>query len=207
MSSVRHPLFARCFERLASRNERRGLAELRRELVAGLAGRVLEVGAGTGLSFAHYPSTVTELVAVEPEPYMRERAIEAAGRASIPIRVVEGVADRLPAADAEFDAAVVSGVLCSVPDPNAALAELRRVLRPGGELRFFEHVRAAGARGRYQDAVDLVWPHLMGGCHPNRDTLSAIERAGFRVESCRRFRFPPGAPVSPVAPRVLGVAR
>lgn len=207
MSSVRHPLFARCFERLASRNEQRGVAEIRRELLAGLSGRVVEVGAGTGLSFAHYPPTVSELVAVEPEPYLRERAAEAARSAPIPIRIVAGVADRLPVEEAAFDAGVVSGVLCSVPDPDAALAELRRALRPGGELRFYEHVRADGPRGRYQDAVDLVWPRLMGGCHPNRDTLAAIERAGFRVQSCRRFRFPPTARVSPVAPRILGVAR
>jgi hypothetical protein len=95
-----------------------------------------------------------------------------------------------------------------VPDLDSALADLRRVLRPGGELRFYEHVRAPGrAHARFQDAVDVVWPRLMGGCHPNRDTLAAIERAGFSVEHVRGFRFPPTARVSVVAPRILGVAR
>ena len=206
--STRHPLFARVFDRFAAKDEERGQAELRRELLAGLSGRVVELGAGNGLNFPHYQATVEELVAVEPEAYLRERAVEAARAAPVPIVVTGGLAGSLPLDDASFDAAVVSGVLCSVPDQESALADLRRVLRPGGELRFYEHVRASGAvRARVQDAVDVVWPRLMGGCHPNRDTLTAIERAGFRVERCRSFRFPPAARVSPVAPRVLGVAR
>ena len=169
---------------------------------------MIEVGAGNGLNFPHYPADVEELVAVEPEGYLRERAIAAARTAPVPIRVLDGVAGRLPAADGSFDAAVVSGVLCSVPDQGSALADLRRVLRPGGELRFYEHVRGRDpVRSRFQDAVDVVWPHMMGGCHPNRDTLAAIERAGFTVEACRGFSFPPGARFSPVAPRILGVAR
>ena len=126
----------------------------------------------------------------------------------MPIRVLDGVAGRLPAGDGSFDAAVVSGVLCSVPDPGSALADLRRVLRPGGELRFYEHVRGRNAvRGRFQDAVDLVWPRLMGGCHPNRDTLAAIERAGYTIETYRGFELPSGARLSPVSPRLVGVAR
>jgi ubiquinone/menaquinone biosynthesis C-methylase UbiE len=206
--SVRHPLFARFIEWTSARDEERGLAGIRREALAGLSGRVIEVGAGTGPTFRHYPRTVEEVVAVEPEPYLRGRATEAARSVPIPIHVVDGTADRIPMEDASFDAAVVCGVLCSVADPAAALAELRRVLRPDGELRFYEHVRAEQAGfGRMQDAVDLVWPRLMGGCHPNRDTLAAIERAGYRIESVRRFRFPPSARLWPVAPRILGVAR
>jgi ubiquinone/menaquinone biosynthesis C-methylase UbiE len=206
--SVDHPLFARFFDRFAGKDEERGQAELRRELLAGLSGRVIEVGAGNGLNFPHYPASVEEVVAVEPGAYLRERAAEAAPAALVPIRVIDGLAGRLPVEDACFDAAVVSGVLCSVPDEDAALAELRRVLRPGGELRFYEHVRARNpVRARMQDAADLVWPRLMGGCHPNRDTFAAIERAGLRVERCRSFRFPPSARISPVAPRILGIAR
>jgi ubiquinone/menaquinone biosynthesis C-methylase UbiE len=206
--SVRHPLFARFIERAAARNEERGQAELRQELLDGLSGRVIEVGAGTGPTFRHYPQTVEEVVAVEPEPYLRGRATEVAHSVSIPIRVIDGTADRMPVEDSSFDAAVVCGVLCSVADPGAALAELRRVLRPGGTLRFYEHVRAEQtAFGRMQDAVDLVWPRLMGGCHPNRDTLAAMQRAGYQIESLRRFRFPPSARLWPVAPHILGVAR
>jgi ubiquinone/menaquinone biosynthesis C-methylase UbiE len=205
---VRHPLFARFFDRFAAKDEGRGQAELRRELLAGLRGRVVEVGAGNGLNFPHYPPEVDELVAVEPEAYLRERAEEAARNAPVPTLVVDGLADRLPFGDASFDAAVVSGVLCSVPDQSAALAEVRRVLRPDGELRFYEHVRAdTRGRARVQDAVNLVWPRLMGGCNLNRDTLAAIERSGFRIERSRGFLFPPGARVSVVAPRILGAAR
>jgi ubiquinone/menaquinone biosynthesis C-methylase UbiE len=205
---VRHPIFARMFDRFAAKDEERGQAELRRELLRGLAGRVIELGAGNGLNFPHYPADVDELVAVEPEAYLRERAAEAARNAPVPIEVVDGVAGRLPAEDASFDAAVVSGVLCSVPEVDSALAEVRRVLREGGELRFYEHVRGRNRlRGGFQDAVDVVWQRLMGGCHPNRDTLAAIESAGYTIESCRGFKFPPGARFSPVAPRILGIAR
>src|SRR5262245_42921092 len=206
--SVRNPLFARFFDRFAAKDEKRGQAELRRELLDGLSGRVVEVGAGNGLNFPHYPATVDELVAVEPEAYLRERAADAARTAPVPVEVTDGLADRLPFDDGSFDAAVVSGVLCSVPDQASALAEVRRVVRPGGELRFYEHVRApTRGRARFQDLVDVVWPRLMGGCHPNRETLAAIERSGFRVERLRGFLYPPGARVSVVAPRILGVAR
>src|SRR5580698_616864 len=207
MASVRNPLFARWFARYGARNEERGNRELRRELVAGLTGRVMEVGAGTGLNFPHYPASVAEVVAVEPEPYLRSRTIEAASAAPVPIRVVDGTAADLPAADGEFDAVVVSGLLCSVPDAAAALAEFRRVLRPGGQLRFYEHVRSRDpvfALG--QAAADLLWPRLMGGCHVNRQTRAAIGRV-FTVEACRGVRFPAGARFYPVAPRILGVAR
>src|ERR1700761_1348258 len=107
MELVNNPLFARLFARLGARNEERGNRELRRELLAGLSGRVLEVGAGTGLNFPHYPGSVTEVVAVEPEPYLRARAEAAAGSAPVPVRVVNGTAAELPAGDAEFDAVVV----------------------------------------------------------------------------------------------------
>ena len=207
MASVRNPLFARWFARYGARNEERGNRELRRELVAGLTGRVMEVGAGTGLNLPHYPASVAEVVAVEPEPYLRSRTVEAASAAPVPIRVVDGTAADLPAADGEFDAVVVSGLLCSVPSAADALLEFRRVLRPGGELRFYEHVRSRDAVfARGQALADLVWPRLLGGCHASRDTGAAIGRV-FAIESCRGFRFPPGARFYPVAPRILGVAR
>jgi ubiquinone/menaquinone biosynthesis C-methylase UbiE len=207
MALVRNPLFARFFEWCLGRNEERGNRELRRELLAGLAGRVLEVGAGTGLNFPHYPASVREVVAVEPAPLLRGRAVEAAAAAPVRIRVADGTAAELPAGDGEFDAVVVSGVLCSVPDVPAALAEFRRVLRPGGQLRFLEHVRSRDPLfAGFQQAADLVWPHVMGGCHVQRETQPAIARY-FTIEACRGFRFPPFAVMSPVAPRILGVAR
>lgn len=207
MELVKNPLFARYFDRCGARNEERGNRELRRELLAGLSGRVMEVGAGTGLNFPHYPVSVRDVVAVEPEPYLRGRAVQAAGAACVPIRVVDGIAAELPVADGEFDAVVISGLLCSVSDAPAALAEFARVLRPGGQLRFYEHVRSRDAWfALFQHAADLVWPYLMGGCHVRRQTGAAIGRV-FTIEACRGFRFPPSAVLSPVAPRILGTAR
>jgi ubiquinone/menaquinone biosynthesis C-methylase UbiE len=207
MALVNNPLFARYFARFGGRNEERGNKELRREMLAGLSGRVLEVGPGNGLNFPHYPPSVREVVAVEPEPYLRTRAVEAAAAAPVPIRVADGSADELPVPDGSFDAVVVSGLLCSVADPAAALTEFRRVLRPGGELRFYEHVRSRDFLfAGFQQAADLVWPRLMGGCHPQRQTRAAIDQV-FTIEKIRGFRFPPDALAWPVAPRILGIAR
>lgn len=201
-------MFARVFDRISRRTERAGQAEHRAELLAGLSGRVVELGAGNGMNFGHYPATVTEVVAVEPEPYLRERARESASAAPVAISVVEGVADALPLADGSCDAGVASLVLCSVPDPSAALGELRRVIRPGGELRFYEHVLADEPRlAGFQRAADHVWPRLAGGCHPDRDTTAAIEAAGFTIDRARRFAFRPSALLYPVTPHVLGAAR
>ena len=202
-----HPLFARMYARASGRAERAGQAALRTELLAGAHGRALELGAGNGLNFAHYPAAVETVVAVEPEPFLRRRATEAAATAPVPVEVVDGVADALPAPDGAFDVAVTSLVLCSVPDQAAALAELRRVLRPGGEVRFYEHVVAERpAAARLQSGLDRtgIWPHVAGGCRLARDTLGAVEAAGFVVERVRRLRFPPG-PLG--LPHVLGIAR
>jgi ubiquinone/menaquinone biosynthesis C-methylase UbiE len=126
----------------------------------------------------------------------------------VPTRVIGGTAAALDLETGSADALVVSGVLCSVPDQAAALSEFRRVLRPGGELHFYEHVRSRRARfARWQRLVDGPWSRMMGGCHTDRDTLAAIVRAGFVLERCRGFGFPPYAFLYPVAPRILGVAR
>lgn len=206
-TSVRHPLFARFFDRL-SRLMEREIGEHRDELLAGLSGRVLEVGAGNGINFAHYPAAVEEVVALEPEAYLRGKAEQAARGTPVRVTVTDGTADPLPFDDASFDAVVASLVLCTVPDQAAALAELRRVLAPGGELRFMEHVRSQRARkARVQAALDRsgVWPLLGGGCHCARDTVDAIEAAGFRVERVRDFAVGPAWIVT--NPHTLGAAR
>jgi ubiquinone/menaquinone biosynthesis C-methylase UbiE len=205
---VRHPLFARLYLRMTSGRMGRGEVEHRRKLLTGLSGRVIEVGAGGGLNFEFYPPEVESVLAVEPEPTMREAAIEAAAKAPVEVQVVEGVAASLPAQDAAFDAAVCSLVLCSVSDQRQALSELRRVIRPGGELRFYEHVAAERPGGlrlqRFADAT--FWPRISGGCHMARDTVAAIAAAGFEVDDHDRFGYSPGPPV-PALPHVLGIAR
>ena len=201
-------MFARMYARMARDFEAKGAAEHREEALAGLTGRVVEIGAGTGANFVHYPATVTEVVAVEPEAYLRDLAAQAAASAPVPVTVLDGMADDLPLDDAACDAGVASLVLCTVPDQAAALGELRRVIRPGGELRFFEHVRSESPRlARVQRAIDVVWPRLGGGCHTNRATLDGIEAAGFTVEKLRRFTFRPSLVVAPTAPHIIGLAR
>ncbi len=196
------------YERVAVAAERRGGADHRRRLLAGLNGRVIEVGAGSGANFAHYPSTVSAVTAVEPEPYLRERATRSADRAATQITVLAGTARELPGEDGAFDAGIASLVLCTVPDQQLALAELFRVIRPGGELRFYEHVvadaRIQASLQRLADAT--LWPRLAGGCHLARDTGAAISRAGFQIETCERFDFSP-ARFLPSDPHLLGVAR
>lgn len=203
-----HPFFARLWIKSSPKAETRGVADHRDDLLHGLSGRVLELGAGNGMNFPHYPATVTEVVAVEPEPTLRAAAQKAAAGAPVPVRVVEGVADRLPAQDGEFDAAVASLVLCSVPDQAGALAELKRVVRPGGGLHFYEHVKPESqpAKAFAVFAERTFWPHVAGGCHPARQTEQAIEAAGFEIEQCRKFAFSPGPPM-PKAPFILGRAR
>ncbi len=207
-SAIHHPLFARLWS-VMSRHEPADIRRHRDELLSGLDGRVIELGAGTGSNFPHYPSTVTEVVAVEPEPYLREQAQAAAQEAAIPITVLDGVADALPAEDASFDAAVACLVLCTVPNQATALAELRRVLRPGGALRFYEHVLSHKPRiARSQRVVDRVfWPRAFGGCHTARDTSAAIVAAGFELEDERRM-WTKTVPIAfPVATQAIGRAR
>ncbi|SFQ66544.1 Ubiquinone/menaquinone biosynthesis C-methylase UbiE [Amycolatopsis arida] len=204
--SMRHPVFARLYPMMGRAMERGGMAERRQALLAGVTGEVVEVGAGDGLNFAHYPSTVTRVLAVEPEPRLRQLAHAAAGRAAIPVEVVDGLAEQLPVEDSTVDAAVVTLVLCSVREQEAALREIRRVLKPDGQLRFLEHVRAdTPGLARVQRVLDAtVWPRLAGGCHTGRDTVAAIERSGFAIERLDRFLFP-GAR-TPSSFHILGTA-
>jgi ubiquinone/menaquinone biosynthesis C-methylase UbiE len=201
---VRHPVFARVYARVGHLMDAE-IGDHRRRLLAGLHGRVLEVGAGNGLNFPHYPATITEVLAVEPEPYLRRLAMAAASQAPAPIRVADGTAEALPADDATFDGVVASLVLCIVTDPDQALAEVRRVLRPGGTLRFYEHVRATDPRlARWQDQLERPWGWLVGGCHPNRDTVAAITATSLQLVALDRFDL--AAMPALARPHVLGVA-
>lgn len=207
--TVRHPVFARFYANLAGPGlEKAGITPYRKRLVTGLSGRVIEIGAGNGPNFPHYPPEVGRLLAVEPEPHLRALATKAARTAPLEVEVLDGRAEQLPVPDASFDAAVVCLTLCSVPDQAAALAEIHRVLRPGGRLRFFEHVQAdtPGMR-RIQRAVDAkLWPLLCGGCHTGRDTRSAITAAGFTLMQVEKFPFPATRFPSPAATHILGTA-
>jgi ubiquinone/menaquinone biosynthesis C-methylase UbiE len=198
-SPPRHPIFARMWGLLGPPFVD---AEQRTQLLAGLSGHVVEVGAGSGVNFGYYPITVKGVLAIEPERHLRKLAAQQAAKAPVEVTVTDGSAEALPAGDASFDAAIASLVLCSVPQQHAALAELRRVLRSGGELRFYEHVVARSQLGALlQRALDRsrVWPTLGGGCHLARDTLSAIQAAGFTIKQSRRT-------VTAGIPHVLGVA-
>ena len=191
---VSHPVFARIFPRLSRAMEAGGIAARRQPLLDGLTGQVIDVGASTGTDFGHYPPAVDRVIAIEPEPgCARSRQPPPAPHRS-PVTVTDGLASALPAADASFDAAIVTFVLCTVPDQDAALREIHRVLKPGGLLCFLEHVRAdTPGLTRIQRALDAaVWPHLFGGCHLGRDTAAAIERAGFSIARLERFPVPQG---------------
>ncbi|MFC7219278.1 class I SAM-dependent methyltransferase [Streptomyces polyrhachis] len=204
-----HPVFARYYTKVAGPAlQQAGIDAHRRRLLTGLTGEVVEVGAGDGLNFPHYPPEVTRLVAVEPEPTLRALAEERARSTAVPVETIAARAEQLPFPDGSFDAAVVCLTLCSITDPQGALAELHRVLRPGGQLRFFEHVRAdSAAMWRVQRALDAtLWPRLMGGCHTARDTHTAITAAGFTPTAVDRFAFPETRFPSPAATHILGTA-
>jgi SAM-dependent methyltransferase len=181
-----------------------GFGERRARLLANAEGRVVEVGAGHGLNFPHYPPGV-EVVATEPDPHMLKRAGKNLGRAKAKVSLHQAPADALPLPDESVDTVVTTLVLCSVPDQAAALAEIRRVLKPGGKLLFLEHVRSHDEKvAEKQDRREPMQMRLAAGCHPNRDTLTAIVAAGFVPETVERPTFP-GAKIT--SPGLTGVAR
>jgi ubiquinone/menaquinone biosynthesis C-methylase UbiE len=194
------PAIADLLERMWERD----LAPLRREALEQARGRVLEIGAGTGFNTAHYPEAVDELVITEPGRGLLRRAERRAARAGRPAEFVATGAERLPFADDSFDTVVSTLVLCTVPEPEQALAEIRRVLKPGARFLFMEHVRADDERlSRWQDRLERPWKITIG-CHPNRATLERIEAAGFEVEEVRRGQLPKVPPI--VRPMILGRA-
>ena len=203
---LQHPLFARAFARAVGTIDRRGAAEHRRRMLVGLHGSVIEIGAGAGSSFPLYPPAVTHVLALEPDDYLRGVAQEQAAAASVPVTVVAAAGEHIPAETGSADAVVASLVLCSVEDQAAVLAEIRRVLRPGGTLAYYEHVRSAHpVLAKAEDVLTPVWGRFMGGCHLNRDTLAAITAAGFNVQDNERFGFAVQR-LNPSLAHILGTA-
>ena len=203
------PCFARVYTRLGRATDARGASQHRSSLVNTLSGRVIEIGCGNGLAFPHYRATADVVVAVEPERYLLARASEAAAACGARIALVAGVAEALPVRDHAFDNAVLSLVLCSVTDPHFVLREVFRVLRPGGELHFYEHVvsQRPTIAGLQKVADRAGWPVMSGGCHSARDTTAMIAAAGFQIERCDRFTFRPFTRSIVTAPHVLGRAQ
>jgi ubiquinone/menaquinone biosynthesis C-methylase UbiE len=199
-----HPIFAALYDAMAASAERRWMGERRRRLLGGARGAVLEIGGGTGANLAHY-SDVDRVIVAEPDPFMRKRLGQKLANARVPIEVSAAGAEALSFPDGSFDTVVSTLVLCTVPDQEATLDEIRRVLRPGGRLLFFiEHVRAEGSTARWQDRLEPLWGRLFGGCHPNRDTVAAIEEAGFEMETFESFS--PPDPLAVLLPYVQGSA-
>ena len=199
------PVFARVYDRFGKAAEDAGLRDTRRELLARARGRTIEIGAGTGINVDLYPGTVSELVLTEPDRHMRTR-LETKTAAGHNVVVVDAKGEQLPFPDASFDTAVATLVLCTIPDPAAALAEIARVLKPDGRLLFLEHVRAGDPKAaRWQDRLERPWGWLGRGCHPNRDTLATIEASRFAVAEVQRDRLPKAPPI--VRPVIVGEAR
>lgn len=202
-----HKWFAAFWDRMV-KMESPALRQARRETLGGLSGRVMEIGCGNGANFPLYPDTVTELIATEPDPYMLKRARRAAEDSPVPVKVVGATAEKLPLEDGQVDSVVSTLVLCTVPDQRVALKEIMRVLRPGGELHFLEHVRFQGGPGAaLQDLVTPAWRWIGAGCHPNRDTTSVIRAAGFEMVEQKELRPTPPLPPMCIVRRVVqGVA-
>jgi ubiquinone/menaquinone biosynthesis C-methylase UbiE len=198
-------VFAALYDRLLADTERAGLAERRRALLSRAHGSVLEIGAGTGANLDKYPPSVTDLVLLEPEAPMARRLADHLQRATVPARIVSAPAEAIPFPDGTFDVAVSTLVLCTVEDPARALSELKRVLKPGGQLLFLEHVRSEDpAVARWQDRIHPLWVRVGHGCHCNRSTLGLIGAGGFTVEEVEQGRMPKAPPF--VRPMIHGSA-
>jgi ubiquinone/menaquinone biosynthesis C-methylase UbiE len=198
-------LFAAMYDRGLKGTEDAGLREMRRETLAAARGRTIDLGAGTGANLGLYPDAVTELILAEPDPHMVKQLRTKLAQSGRAAELVEAPAERLPFEDSSFDTAVFTLVLCTVPDPEAALAEAARILKPGGKLLFIEHVRAEDAGlARWQDRLEKPWRFAADGCHCNRDTVAKIEASPLTVERVERGRLPKAPPL--VRPLVRGSA-
>jgi ubiquinone/menaquinone biosynthesis C-methylase UbiE len=202
--AIRRRLFAALYDRVSKGSEEAGLREQRRQLLADAAGATLEIGAGTGLNLEHYPDAVTRLVLAEPDDHMRRRLARRVSEVRPSAEIVAAGVEGLPFPDGSFDTVVVTFVLCSVPQQGAALAEVTRVLKPGGRLLFLEHVRAEDKKlAKWQDRVTPLYNVV--GCNPNRDTLAAIEASALTVETVKHGEVPKAPKVE--RPLIVGTAR
>ncbi|MGH2940838.1 MAG: class I SAM-dependent methyltransferase [Solirubrobacterales bacterium] len=221
-------LFASFYDRALKASEENGLGDMRRALLSEARGRVVEIGAGTGVNLDLYGAGVEDLTLIEPDPHMGAKLRDRlAGRASDaaepppdagdapapstadstspPARLVSAPAETIPFDDDTFDTAVATLVLCTVPDPTASIAELARVLKPGGRLLFIEHVRADDpASARWQDRFEKPWRFMADGCHCNRDTEATLTASAFQIESVDHGVLPKSMPI--VRPLIRGSA-
>ncbi|MGZ4257260.1 MAG: class I SAM-dependent methyltransferase [Gaiellaceae bacterium] len=204
MTGLRSRIFAACYDRCSAGSEKAGLSDLRRRVVGGATGRVLEVGGGTGANLPHYGSGVESLTITEPEPPMLSRLERRIGEEGTEADVVQAPAEHLPFEDGSFDTVVSTLVLCGVEDQSQALREARRVLKPGGRLLFIEHVRSEEPGvARWQDRLNGL-NRFVSCCDCNRDTLAAIEAEGFEVAELERTELPKAPPF--VRPLIVGTA-
>jgi ubiquinone/menaquinone biosynthesis C-methylase UbiE len=176
-------VFAALYDRMMRRGEERSMGKRRRELVSNARGRTLEIGAGTGANIPHYPNALQELILAEPFEPMRRRLERKLGESGKSASTLDASAEAIPLEDESLDTVVSTLVLCTVDFPDIALAEVGRVLRPGGQLLFIEHVRSHSPRvARWQDRLETPWRHFGAGCRCNRDTIASIAAAGFSTE-------------------------
>lgn len=196
--------FASWYPAMMGRIDRKGQAALRHEQLVAAHGRVLEIGAGSGLSLPHYPADLDELVLLEPNPAFHRALRSAAGRLPFPTCVIAADAHHLPFSDGHFDTVTASLVLCSVEDPAAMLAEIHRVLAPGGRFLFHEHVRGGPVRGPVQDLLTPLQRRLADGCRPNRDFVAALAGSPLHLVTIHHHRMPTRVPT--LVPLVLGTA-
>ena len=186
-----HPLFARLYDPMMALPERTVLSSHRAHLAEGLSGRVLDIGAGTGAMFPHVADTDCSVTAVEPDPHMRQQAEKRASSVDADITIIDAQAESLPFPNDSFDAATAVFVFCTIADVERGMDELARVLRPGGEFRFLEHVRARGALGVAHDALTPCWSCAAGGCNLDRRTGDRFQRDD-RFELVKYDRFETG---------------
>lgn len=203
-----HKWFAAIYDKMLASEEKKFLGAIRAEMLKDVRGNVLEIGAGTGVNFQYYQPGA-HVTATEPDPYMLRRAQKRASEAHAPIELRQLAAEELPFPDASFDFVIDTLVLCSVRDPQKVLSEIKRVLKPGGELRLYEHVRYKNPIGALsQDIISPAWQWFGAGCHPNRDTERYLREAGFALSDVRiRKELPPIPPMVFTRPHLQAVAR